>query len=380
MKRILLTVACSLMWGLASWAQLPKADVLDIVFHDDGTVTDASPMQNPVTVLGAPRIEKSTQFDMNVLCQTDEDWGEPSPNYVRIGHNDQMEAVAIDRAGLSQVPVNAVKANYGHTMGACGVLETVLSMAAVDAGVVLPTKGFHELGVSKAIRITTSESTTAAKSFVKMVSGFGGGNAALLMSRDEQLDGDRPVKTVHHEVRHTLRLTPDSVTVDGKALDVNATGKAMLTELYKKEVGDYPKFYRMDLLSRVGFIAAELLVKAEEGNVGADSASRVVMLVGRSGSIQADLNYYQSICRPDDYFPSPERFVYTLPNIVAGEIAIRHRYHGETSFLLLPRRDDEAVTTILRSAFLDAETTSVLGGWIDCEDDSRFEAELSIIK
>jgi 3-oxoacyl-[acyl-carrier-protein] synthase-1 len=104
------------------------------------------------------------------------------------------------------------------------------------------------------------------------------------------------------------------------------------------------------------------------------------MLVGRSGSIQADLNYYQSICRPDDYFPSPERFVYTLPNIVAGEIAIRHRYHGETSFLLLPRRDDEAVTTILRSAFLDAETTSVLGGWIDCEDDSRFEAELSIIE
>lgn len=294
--------------------------------------------------------------------------------------NDQMEAVAIDRAGLSQVPVNAVKANYGHTMGACGVLETVLSMAAVDAGVVLPTKGFHELGVSKAIRITTSESTTAAKSFVKMVSGFGGGNAALLMSRDEQLDGDRPVKTVHHEVRHTLRLTPDSVTVDGKALDVNATGKAMLTELYKKEVGDYPKFYRMDLLSRVGFIAAELLVKAEEGNVGADSASRAVMLVGRSGSIQADLNYYQSICRPDDYFPSPERFVYTLPNIVAGEIAIRHRYHGETSFLLLSRRDDEAVTTILRSAFLDAETTSVLGGWIDCEDDSRFEAELSIIE
>ena len=69
MKRILLTVACSLMWGLASWAQLPKADVLDIEFHDDGTVTDASPMQNPVTVLGAPRIEKSTQFDMNVLCQ-----------------------------------------------------------------------------------------------------------------------------------------------------------------------------------------------------------------------------------------------------------------------------------------------------------------------
>ena len=96
MKRLLLTVACSLMWGLASWAQLPKADVLDIVFHDDGTVTDASPMQNPVTVLGAPRIEKSTQFDMNVLCQTDEDWGEPSPNYVRIGHNDQMEAAIAD--------------------------------------------------------------------------------------------------------------------------------------------------------------------------------------------------------------------------------------------------------------------------------------------
>lgn len=294
--------------------------------------------------------------------------------------NDQMEAVAIDRTGLGMVPVNAVKGNYGHTMGACGVLETVLSMAAVDEGIVLSTKGFSELGVSKHIRVTTAEATTTARSFVKMVSGFGGGNAALLMSKDSSV-GRNDARTAHSlKASHMVRITTDSVSIDGNRLEMASAGKAMLTELYKKAVGDYPRFFRMDLLSRVGFVAAELLTRAEGNSRPADSESRAVVLVGLSGSEQADLNYYKSICRPDDFFPSPERFVYTLPNIVAGEIAIRHHYHGETSFLLLPEHNEEAINNIMRSAFLDPKVTSVMGGWIDCEDESRFEAELSIFE
>ena len=88
MKKTILTL-CSILFGLTSWGQLPKADVMDIVFNDDGTITDASPMQNPVTVMGLPRIEKSTQLEMNVLCQSDEYWGHYTPNYVRIDRNEK---------------------------------------------------------------------------------------------------------------------------------------------------------------------------------------------------------------------------------------------------------------------------------------------------
>ena len=71
MKKSTLLLASAMMYGLAAWAQVPKADVMDIVFNDDGTIVDASPMQNPVTIVGAPRIEKSLQYKMNVLCQSD---------------------------------------------------------------------------------------------------------------------------------------------------------------------------------------------------------------------------------------------------------------------------------------------------------------------
>ncbi|MCR5434044.1 MAG: hypothetical protein K6F20_06605 [Bacteroidaceae bacterium] len=100
MKKITLFLACSIMYGLTAWAQVPKADVLDIQFNDDGTITDASPMQNPVTIMGAPRIAKSTQFNMNVLCQSDEHWGYNTPNYVRIDRNEQLDAAIADGVTL----------------------------------------------------------------------------------------------------------------------------------------------------------------------------------------------------------------------------------------------------------------------------------------
>lgn len=294
--------------------------------------------------------------------------------------NDQMEAVAIDRAGLGQVPVNAVKANFGHTMGACGVLETVLSMAAIDAGIILPTKNFAELGVSRRINVTTKEMPTSKSSFIKMLSGFGGVNVALFMSKQAEVNEKNEALRHQPVIRHSVHLSEKDVTVDGVKLAVTSMGKALVTELYKKTGGDYPRFYKMDLLCRIGLVATQLLLKAEEITTSDAAEHRAVVIVGRSGSIHADLNYLTSIMHADDFFPSPERFVYTLPNIVTGEIAMRYHYHGETSFYLLPTRDTSIVSDIVQSAFLDPDTTSVIGGWIDCETDNRFEAELSIIE
>ena len=99
--------------------------------------------------------------------------------------NDEMESVAIDRAGLSQTPVNSLKGYYGHTMGAAGVLESILSMEAVDDGVILPTRGFETLGVSRRINVVAKEEHTDKKAFVKMMSGFGGCNAAILFRKND---------------------------------------------------------------------------------------------------------------------------------------------------------------------------------------------------
>ena len=98
-------------------------------------------------------------------------------------YNDEMEAIALERAGLLDVPVNALKGIFGHTMGAAGILESIVSMQACDAGMVLPTQGFSELGVSRPVWVSAQEMSTHGTEFIKLLSGFGGVNGALLFRK-----------------------------------------------------------------------------------------------------------------------------------------------------------------------------------------------------
>ncbi|MGI6233280.1 MAG: beta-ketoacyl-[acyl-carrier-protein] synthase family protein [Prevotella sp.] len=97
--------------------------------------------------------------------------------------NDEMEAVALTRAGLSDIPVNSLKGYFGHTLGAAGVLETIITMLAVEQGMVIGTRGFKNLGVSRPIKVSAQHEKTDKSTFIKMLSGFGGCNAALLYRR-----------------------------------------------------------------------------------------------------------------------------------------------------------------------------------------------------
>lgn len=94
-------------------------------------------------------------------------------------YNDEMEAVALNRAGLSDVPINSLKSYFGHTLGAAGLLETLISMAALDDGVVLGTNRFSELGVSRKVNISGENRPANGKRFIKIISGFGGCNSAM---------------------------------------------------------------------------------------------------------------------------------------------------------------------------------------------------------
>ena len=98
-------------------------------------------------------------------------------------YNDEMESIAIERAGLSQVPVNALKGYYGHTMGAAGVLESILSMRAIDDANILATKGFDRIGVTHPLVLSNENKPTEKKAFIKLLSGFGGCNAAILFAK-----------------------------------------------------------------------------------------------------------------------------------------------------------------------------------------------------
>ena len=98
-------------------------------------------------------------------------------------YNDEMESVAIERAGLSHVPVNGLKGYYGHTMGAAGILETILSMYAIDEHNILATRGYETIGVTHSLVLSNQNQATDKHMFIKLLSGFGGCNAALLFAK-----------------------------------------------------------------------------------------------------------------------------------------------------------------------------------------------------
>lgn len=103
-------------------------------------------------------------------------------------YNDEMESIAIERTGLLGVPVNSFKGYYGHTMGAAGVLECILSMHAFDRGLIPATRGFGTLGVSRPVDVSAAvrDVPPHAMGFVKLISGFGGCNAAALFLKGEE--------------------------------------------------------------------------------------------------------------------------------------------------------------------------------------------------
>ena len=307
--------------------------------------------------------------------------------------NDQMEAIAIHRAELQDIPVNALKGYVGHTLGAAGIMETILCMKAVDDHTVLGTRGYEEVGVSGRIQLSSKHHSTIKTSFIKQLSGFGGCNATLYAQyvgvkpqefSDSKTNGGGSANISYSvKKKHRVHITPQGVWLDGKVFAIDKEGKqsSLLTALYKQIIGNYPKYYKMDGLCRLGFVASELLLKAErdEGSFTEDTnKTRAIVFFNRSSSIASDKKYLASIVEKDNYFPSPSVFVYTLPNIVTGEIAIRNGYHGETSFYILPHKNELLMQDIIETTFMDEQTTSVLTGWLDYEDSEHFEADLYI--
>jgi len=297
---------------------------------------------------------------------------------------DQMESVAINRAGLSDVPLSALKGYYGHTMGAAGVLESILAMRATDDGIVIPVKGFAELGVSGKLSISSKLQKTDKRAFLKAMSGFGC-NVALLYEASPQSSSAKKEER-HREKVHTVRLSSE----DGTSL----------TDIYKQEIGNYPKFHKMDILSRLAFVAAEktlsdsktpsrgrtsgegsLPIEGEvwRGSFGEGLGRGAVILFGHSSSVVADRQYLSTISDAGNFFPSPSLFTYSLPNIAASEIAIRHHLHGETCFYILPEKDEALMQEIVDATLNATGAQAAIFGWIDAESETQYECEMKVI-
>lgn len=98
-------------------------------------------------------------------------------------YNDEMESKAIAAAQLTAPPVNSLKAFYGHTLGAAGLIESIISLESLMQNTVIPTKGFEEMGVPEHINICDKIINAPLQHCLKTASGFGGCNAAVIFSK-----------------------------------------------------------------------------------------------------------------------------------------------------------------------------------------------------
>lgn len=178
-------------------------------------------------------------------------------------------------------------------------------------------------------------------------------------------------------------LNQGYVSVNGRELEHEASGNALLMELYRNQIADWPKFFKMDTLSKAGFVASELLLKelGERRLEGEEFVQgRAIVLFGATASLCADRNYQETIRDKDNYYPSPALFVYTLPNIVTGEIAIRNHWRGETSFYVTEAPDAAQMAFHLACAFQDQVTDSILAGWVDSSRNDDFQAFMTVVR
>ena len=97
--------------------------------------------------------------------------------------NDDMEAIAFNRTALNKVPLNSYKGYFGHTLGASGLLETIVAMHSVNQQLLFESKGCDVLGVAKPIHVIQKPEPKKMDIFLKTASGFGGTNAAALFKR-----------------------------------------------------------------------------------------------------------------------------------------------------------------------------------------------------
>lgn len=98
-------------------------------------------------------------------------------------YNDDMESRAINLARLQSVPVNSLKGYYGHTLGAAGLVESVISVHALRENLLIPTRGFETPGTAESINVCSTLRQASLKTCLKTASGFGGCNAAVVWEK-----------------------------------------------------------------------------------------------------------------------------------------------------------------------------------------------------
>lgn len=298
-------------------------------------------------------------------------------------YNDEMESKALALSGLSATPVNSLKGYWGHTLGASGVMEIVASIESLRRNQLIATLGFSSLGVPEPLCVIDRNEYRTLTTCLKTASGFGGFNSAVVLSKESSLQAE-----VVAEERLAIRragtccIQEGRVEVNGQMVYAHpeeACFDECIKGAFKALELAYPKFYKMDRLSKLGFVAMQYLLQAVPGWEKMDKGKIALVFSNSASSLDTDIRHRQSIRDSRQYFPSPSVFVYTLPNIVLGEICIKEKIQGEATFFLSEKVDPAFMEQYLRILLSSAGMDRAVCGRLECLGED-YHAELYLVE
>ncbi len=152
-----------------------------------------------------------------------------------------------------------------------------------------------------------------------------------------------------------------------------------LKSAYKHYQMGYSKFYKMDSLCKLAFVCSELLLKSNKITEKYNTEDIAIIIANSTSSLESDTEHQVTINNKENYFPSPTIFVYTLSNIMIGEIAIRNNIKGENTFFIFDKFDAHFMSSYINSLLNTNKAKCCITGWIDFYE-NKYDAFLCTIE
>lgn len=347
-------------------------------------------------------------------------------------YNDEMESRALHLAGLCGVPCNSLKPYFGHTLGASGVIESIVTVRELCEGTCFGVKGYAECGVPYPPDVSAAHREIRTDTALKTASGFGGCNAAVVFRRAAGPNAAPGNETAEGQgcgpntgVQGGNDCLEAACTRSGTAMSANdrghgknavghgnpdtgekagghaetGTGRhgsgirchdtahvviaqhpslpfdAFIRERYRALADPNMKFSKMDDLCKLAYVASCELLSGHRPDCPAERIG--VVMANRSASLDSDRRHQAIIDAGDGCGASPAVFVYTLPNIMLGQVAIKHGLKGESTFFAFPDKSSNFIREYATSLIAEGRMDAVLWGW--CEfDGGSYDCELTL--
>ncbi len=171
--------------------------------------------------------------------------------------------------------------------------------------------------------------------------------------------------TTNYHISSYCKIENNTLQLNGATvLEMNDVLFPEFIKNASKTIGlEYPKFFKMDNLSKLAFLGAEAILK---DNIDLENENDIALVfANKSSSLDTDVKYQDSISDTENYFPSPAVFVYTLPNICVGEISIKHQLKTENAFFVFDDFKPDFMSNYASYLLESGKTEKVLCGWVE---------------